>query len=125
MKVSNAQGAKDKMISPININDLEREKHPVLKELPIKKLLTFEKDNVDLSFVLVKVKKGTEIPAHVHEQDDITYHIIGNGKMWVEGTGDFEMKPGSLLRIPAGVKHQPHDIEEDILAFDIFFPHLF
>ena len=32
------------MISPININDLEWEKHPVLKELLIKKLLTFEKD---------------------------------------------------------------------------------
>jgi quercetin dioxygenase-like cupin family protein len=113
------------MISPIHINDLEWEKHPVLKELLIKKLLTFEKNQVDLSVVLVKVKKGSEIPAHVHEQDDITYHIEGRGKMWVEGSGDFEMKPGSLLRIPAGVKHQPHDIETDLLVFDIFLPHLY
>ena len=113
------------MISPINLNDLEWEKHPVLEELLIKKLLTFEKDNVDLSVVLVRVKKGTEIPAHVHEQDDITYHIEGRGKMWVEGSGDFEMEPGSLLRIPAGVKHQPHDIETDLLVFDIFLPHLY
>ena len=113
------------MISPVNSNDLDWEKHPVLKELLIKKLLTYGKDKVDISVVLVKVKKGSVIPAHVHEQDDITYHIEGSGKMWVEGVGDFEMKPGTLFRIPAGVKHQPHDIETDLLVFDIFLPHLY
>jgi len=45
--------------------------------------------------------------------------------MWVEGAGEFEMRPGSFIRIPAGVKHQPHAIEEDVLAFDIFMPHMF
>jgi mannose-6-phosphate isomerase-like protein (cupin superfamily) len=45
--------------------------------------------------------------------------------MWVDGAGDFQLQPGSFLRIPAGVKHQPHDIEDDVLAFDIFLPHLF
>ena len=42
----------------------------------------------------------------------------------MEGEGDFDMRAGTFMRIPAGVKHQPHDIEEDILAFDFFFPHL-
>ncbi|MBL7225247.1 MAG: cupin domain-containing protein [Desulfobacteraceae bacterium] len=113
------------MIRDIKVDDLSWEPHPILKDLLIKKLLTHEKDNIDLSIVMVKVKKGTEVPAHVHEQDDIVYHLEGKGKMWIEDEGDFDVMPGSFMRIPAGVKHQPHDIEEDILAFDIFFPHLF
>ena len=113
------------MIKNIQVDELSWEPHPIFKDLLVKKLLTYEKDNVDLSIVMVRVRKGTEVPAHVHEQDDIVYHLEGKGKMWVDGAGDFEVEAGSFLRIPAGVKHQPHDIEEDILAFDIFLPHLF
>ena len=113
------------MLRDLQVNELQWQPHPVFKDLFIKKLVTYEKDNVDLSIVMVKVKKGAEIPAHVHEQDDIVYHLEGKGKMWVEGSGDFDVSPGSFMRIPAGVKHQPHDIEEDILVFDIYFPHLF
>lgn len=113
------------MIKDIQVNDLSWAPHPVFKDLLIKKLLTHEKDNVDLSIVMVRVKKGSEIPTHVHEQDDIVYHLEGKGKMWVDGAGDFDVSAGSFMRIPAGIRHQPHDIEEDILAFDIFFPHLF
>ena len=113
------------MIKDIQVNDLTWAQHPVFKDLLIKKLLTHAEDNVDLSIVMVRVKKGSEIPVHVHEQDDIVYHLEGKGKMWVDGVGDFDVSAGSFMRIPAGIKHQPHDIEEDILAFDIFFPHLF
>ena len=113
------------MIRNIKVDELPWEPHPIFKDLLIKRLLTHEKDNVDLTIVMVKVRKGTEVPAHVHEQDDIVYHLEGKGKLWVDGAGDFDVLPGSFLRIPAGVKHQPHDIEEDILAFDIFLPHLF
>ena len=74
---------------------------------------------------MVRAKKGIQVPAHIHEQDDIVYHLEGKCKMWVDGFGDFEMLPGSFIRIPAGVKHQPHDFENDVLAFDIFLPHLF
>jgi quercetin dioxygenase-like cupin family protein len=113
------------MIRDIKVNELSWEPHPVFKDLLIKRLLSHEKDNVDLSIAMVKVRKGAQIPAHVHEQDDIVYHVEGKGKMWVDGAGDFEVGPGSFMRIPAGVKHQPHDIEEDILVFDIYHPHLF
>ncbi len=113
------------MIKDIQVNKLSWEPHPVFKDLLLKKLLTFEKDNVDLSIVMVKVRKGAVVPAHVHTQDDIVYHLEGKGKMWVDGSGDFDMEAGSFLRIPAGVKHQPHDITEDILVFDIFLPHLY
>ena len=113
------------MIRNLKVQDLSWNDHPVFKDLFIKKLLTHEMDNVDLTVVMVKVKKGAQVPAHVHDQDDITYHLEGKGKMWVEGEGDFDVEAGSFLRIPAGVRHQPHDIEEDILVFDIFLPHLY
>ncbi len=113
------------MIKAINGSELPWEPHPFLKELLIKKLLSYEKDKVDLSIMLVRVKKGVDVPVHIHSQDDIIYQLEGKSKMWVEGAGDFEMRPGSFIRIPAGVKHQPHAIEEDVLAFDIFMPHMF
>lgn len=113
------------MVRDIKVSDLPWEPHPIFKDLLVRKLLTYEKDNVDLSIVMVKVRKGTVVPAHTHAQDDIVYHLEGKGKMWVDGSGDFDVEAGSFLRIPAGVKHQPHDITEDILAFDIFLPHLF
>ena len=113
------------MVKDIKVDELSWEQHPVFKELLIKKLLSHEKDNVDLSIMMVNAKKGVEVPPHVHEQDDIVYQLAGKCKMWVEGEGEFEMLPGSFIRIPAGIKHQPHDVEEDVLAFDIFLPHLF
>ena len=113
------------MIRKLEVLQLPWKEHPVFKDLRIKKLLTHEMDNVDLSIVMVKVKRGAQIPAHVHDQDDIVYHLKGKGKMWVDGEGDFEVTAGTFIRIPAGVKHQPHDIEEDMLVFDIYFPHLF
>jgi quercetin dioxygenase-like cupin family protein len=113
------------MLRDIQVNELQWEPHPIFKDLLIKRLLTYERDNVDLSIVMVRFKKGAVIPAHVHEQDDIVYHLEGKGKMWVEGAGDFDVRLGSFMRIPAGVKHQPHDIEEDILVFDIYHPHMF
>jgi quercetin dioxygenase-like cupin family protein len=113
------------MIKNIQVDKLSWSQHPIFEDLLIKKLLTHAEDNVDLSIVMVNVKKGSQIPAHIHEQDDIVYHLQGKGKMWVDGEGDFDVSAGTFMRIPAGVKHQPHDIEEDILAFDIFLPHLF
>jgi quercetin dioxygenase-like cupin family protein len=113
------------MIRDIKVGELSWEPHPFFEKLFIKKLLSHEKDNVDLSIMLVRAKKGIEVPAHVHDQDDIIYQLEGKNKIWVDGAGDFEMLPGSFIRIPAGVKHQPHAHEEDVLVFDIFTPHLF
>jgi quercetin dioxygenase-like cupin family protein len=110
------------MADNFNVDELSWEPHPFSKGVLIKKLLSKNEDAVNLSILMVKVKKGLQIPAHVHEtQDDMCYHLKGKCKMWVEGVGDLEMRAGDFIRIPAGVKHQPHDIEEDILVLDIFF----
>ena len=69
------------MIRYIQVNDLPWEPHPVFRDLVTRKLLTHKKDNLDLSFLMVKFKEGFDIPAHVHEQDDIIYHLEGKGRM--------------------------------------------
>lgn len=38
---------------------------------------------------------------------------------------EFKNLLAKKLRIPAGIKHQPHDIEEDVIGFDIFSAHQF
>ena len=32
----------------------------------------------------------------------------------------FHCTKGFFLRIPKGILHQPHDIEEDIIAYDVW-----
>ena len=53
---------------------------------------------------------------------------VANGsikaKMWVEGIGDVPLIAGTFLRIPKGTLHQPHDIEEDFVAHDTWYPAL-
>jgi len=34
------------------------------------------------------------------------------------------MVEGAFIRIPKGFPHQPHDIEEDLIAYDVFYPYL-
>jgi len=34
------------------------------------------------------------------------------------------MVEGSFIRVPKGVLHQPHDVEEDMLLYDTFYPFL-
>ena len=113
------------MIRDIKVDELSWEPHPLIEGLLIKKLLSHEKDNIDLSIMMVKVRKGMGVQEHIHEQDDIIYQLEGTCKMWVDGAVDFQFQPGSFLRIPAGVKHWPYDIEDDVLAFDIFLPNVF
>lgn len=62
---------------------------------------------------------------HLHESsDDIIYVLQGKAKMWIEGIGDVPLATGSFLRIPKGTRHQPHSIEEDFVAYDIWYPAL-
>jgi mannose-6-phosphate isomerase-like protein (cupin superfamily) len=51
--------------------------------------------------------------------------VKGKAKMWIEGIGDVPMVEGGFIRIPKGVWHQPHDIEEDVIAHDVvWYPSL-
>jgi mannose-6-phosphate isomerase-like protein (cupin superfamily) len=97
--------------------------HPTFKGVEIAYLLTKKDDGLDMSYALVHWKVGAEIPRHIHENsDDILYIIRGKAKIWIDGVGDVPVSAGSFVRIPMGVMHQPHDVEEDLIAQDTWFP---
>jgi quercetin dioxygenase-like cupin family protein len=105
------------------LEELNWEPHPFLKGVEFKYLLTKSKDQIDITFVLARVLKGTDVPAHIHEtQDDIIYCLAGEMKIWIEGEGNFDLKAGSMIRILKGVKHKPYGHSEDCSCIDIFLP---
>jgi quercetin dioxygenase-like cupin family protein len=111
-------------LSWINVEDTEWESHPFL-DIKIKKLISKEKDNADVTIFLAKLPKGQEIQAHIHENsDDILFPLEGKGKIYIEGVGEFDLFPGVLVRVPKNTKHRV-SAEEDLLYFDVFAPPMF
>jgi mannose-6-phosphate isomerase-like protein (cupin superfamily) len=97
--------------------------HPKFKGVEIAYLLTKKDDEVDLTCAMVHWEVGAEVPRHVHEEsDDILYILKGKAKMWIDGIGDVPLSAGCFVRIPKGVLHQPHDVEEDLIAHDTWYP---
>ena len=108
-------------MSWIKVEDVNWEPHPFL-DIEIKKLVSKEKDGADVTILLAKLPKGQKIPEHVHEEsDDILFPLEGKGKIVVEGTGEFALFPGVLVRIPRNTKHRVF-AEENLLYFDVFAP---
>uniref|UniRef100_UPI002580E63D cupin domain-containing protein n=1 Tax=Candidatus Borrarchaeum sp. TaxID=2846742 RepID=UPI002580E63D len=111
-------------LSWINIEKVNWEQHPFL-DIKIKKLISKKKDGADLTIFLAKLPKGQEKQAHVHKNsDDILFPLEGKGKIYIEGSGEFELFPGVLVRVPRNTKHRV-SAEEDLLYFDVFAPPMF
>lgn len=109
----------------IQSEEVQWEPHPQLANAKVGYLLSNRDENMDLTCVLVHLPPGTEVEKHSHENsDDIIYVIKGKAKMWIDQIGDIQMREGTFLRIPKGVLHQPYDIEEDFIAYDVFYPFL-
>jgi mannose-6-phosphate isomerase-like protein (cupin superfamily) len=99
--------------------------HPQLPDIKVAYLLSKRTDQVDITCALVHILAGSQVERHLHENsDDIIYVLQGKAKMWVDGIGDVPLAPGTFLRIPQKTWHQPHDIEEDFIAYDIWYPAL-
>ena len=97
--------------------------HQQLPGVEIAYLLSRHADAVGITCALVNLQAGTAPDKHSHEHsDDILYVLRGKAKMWIEGFGDVSLTEGTFLRIPKGILHQPHNIEEDIVAYDIWYP---
>jgi quercetin dioxygenase-like cupin family protein len=109
----------------IQAGELKWEPHPQLKTAKVAYLLSNRDEQAQLTCMLVRLPKGTKVERHVHpNSDDIIYVLEGKATMWVDNVGDVPMVKGAFIRIPKGVSHQPHDIEEDLLAYDVFYPFL-
>ena len=99
--------------------------HPTAQGVEIKPLVSRKEHGLNVTCMLVLVPAGTEVPEHIHEeQDDILYPLQGRAMMWVQGTGDFSLEPGILVRVPKGEKHRIYDVEDDLLIYDVFCPAL-
>jgi quercetin dioxygenase-like cupin family protein len=110
-----------KIVQP---RDIKWEPHPQLANAKVAMLVSHRNDGMDLSCMLVYAPVGTVIEKHTHECDDIIYVVKGKAKMWIEEVGDVPMIEGTFIRIPKGTEHQPHDIEEDLTVYDVFYPFL-
>lgn len=99
--------------------------HPMFKGVEVCYLVTKKTNGLDITMALVRLPVGSLPERHIHENsDDIIYVLEGRGSMWVDGQGDIPLQKGDFLRIPKGVEHQPRNIEQDLLLYNVWFPSL-
>jgi mannose-6-phosphate isomerase-like protein (cupin superfamily) len=99
--------------------------HPTAQGVKIKPLISEKEHGLDVTCMLVNIPVGKQAPEHIHEeQDDILYPLQGRAVMWVDGTGNFSLEPGVIVRVPKGVKHKIFDVTENLLIYDVFCPAL-
>ena len=104
---------------------LEWQPHPKVAGVEIKVLVSQGAHGADVTCMLVRISRGLEVPEHTHDRsDDILYPLSGRARMWVEGSGDFVLAPGVIVRVPQGTRHRIFDVSEDLLLYDVFWPAL-
>lgn len=109
----------------INVEELTWQPHKTVKGVEIKVLISKAVQGTDVTCLLVRISRGLEVPEHIHENsDDILYPLSGKARMWVEGSDDFTLEPGVIVRVPQGTKHRIYDVSEDLLIYDVFWPAL-
>ena len=111
------------MTPVMKVDELEWQAHPTAKGVEIKVLVSQGVQGTDVTCMLVRIGRGLEVPEHTHDRsDDILYPLAGKAKMWVEGSGDFVLEPGVIVRVPQGTKHRIFDVSEELLIYDVFWP---
>jgi quercetin dioxygenase-like cupin family protein len=102
------------------LDTIKEEPHGMNENTKLKIILTKKDDNVEITSFHAKVPKGEEIPEHTHEVHDILFPLKGKAKVWIQGLGDFQLRPGVVLDVPPKALHKLYDVEEDFEAYDIF-----
>ena len=71
----------------------------------------------------VYLKKGSVVPRHSHENEQLTYILEGalRFKIGDDGSQEFIVRAGEVLVIPGNVPHEAHALE-DTLDVDVFSP---
>jgi quercetin dioxygenase-like cupin family protein len=71
----------------------------------------------------VYLKKGSIVPKHQHENEQLTYVLEGALHFWIgdAGTDEITIRAGEVLHIPSNVWHKAEALE-DTLDVDIFSP---
>ena len=71
----------------------------------------------------VYIKKGSIVPRHAHENEQITYILEGGLRFWIgeDESEVIDVRAGEVLHIPSMVQHKAEALE-DTLDVDIFSP---
>ena len=97
-------------------NDMPKEK---VSETLDRRLITG--DRIMISHVYLK--KGSIVPRHSHENEQITYILEGGLRFWIgpDESQVIDVMAGEVLHIPSMVQHKAEALE-DTLDVDIFDP---
>jgi len=108
------------------VDEIPDEPHPFLKGVTMKTLLSRRDDMADVTCLVVRCPRGSQIEDHTHpEQDDIIYILKGEATMWIEGLEKFKLEPGTFVFVPKGRHHRIYDVNKDLLIYDVFSPPMF
>lgn len=71
----------------------------------------------------VYLKKGSIVPTHSHENEQITYILEGALRFWIgeDESEEVVVRAGEVLHIPSNVAHKALALEET-LDVDVFSP---
>jgi quercetin dioxygenase-like cupin family protein len=71
----------------------------------------------------VYLAKGTMVPRHSHDNEQLTYILEGALRFWIgdDGAQEIIVRAGEVLVIPSNVPHQAEALE-DTLDVDVFNP---
>ena len=71
----------------------------------------------------VYLKKGSIVPRHSHENEQVTYILEGGLRFWIgaDESEVIDVRAGEVLHIPSFVQHKAEALE-DTLDVDIFSP---
>src|SRR4026207_929149 len=71
----------------------------------------------------VYLKKGSIVPRHSHENEQITYILEGGLRFWIgaDESEVIDVLAGDVLHIPSMVQHKAEALE-DTLDVDVFSP---
>ncbi|HZI59986.1 MAG TPA: cupin domain-containing protein [Pyrinomonadaceae bacterium] len=97
-------------------DDMPKEK---LSETLDRRLITG--DRMMISHVYLK--KGSVVPRHSHENEQITYILEGGLRFWIgpDESQVIDVLAGEVLHIPSMVQHKAEALE-DTLDVDVFSP---
>ena len=97
-------------------NDMPKEK---VSETLDRRLITG--DRMMISHVYLK--KGSIVPRHSHENEQITYILEGGLRFWIgpDESEVIDVLAGEVLHIPSMVLHKAEALE-DTLDVDVFSP---
>jgi quercetin dioxygenase-like cupin family protein len=91
----------------------------VLSETLARRLITGDR----IMLAHVYLKKGSIVPRHSHENEQITYILEGGLRFWIgeDESQVIDVMAGEVLHIPSLVQHKAEALE-DTLDVDIFSP---